>query len=114
MRLLCSGQYAVRHFFGFFRLGEILLPSGCTYDSNIHLSVGDVAVDNVEDPKMVQISLKHSKTDQFGQGSKTYLGRIKNDLCPVAAILTYLALRGKMQGHFSYFRMGWLQLRTTL
>ena len=101
-------------FFFFFRLGEILLPSGCTYDSNIHLSVGDVAVDNVEDPKMVQISLKHSKTDQFGQGSKTYLGRIKNDLCPVAAILTYLALRGKIQGHFSYFRMGRLQLRTTL
>ena len=57
-------------FFGFFRLGEILLPSGCTYDSNIHLSVGDVAVDSIEDPKMVQVSLKHSKTDQFGQGSK--------------------------------------------
>ena len=63
--------------FGFFRLGEILLQSGCTYDSNIHLSVGDVAVDNVEDLKMVQISLKHFKTDQFGQGSKIYVGRTK-------------------------------------
>ena len=44
------------------------------------------------------ISLKHSKTDQFGQGSKIYLGRTKNDLCPVAAILAYLALRGNIQG----------------
>ena len=30
--------------FGFFRLGEILLPSGCTYDSNIHLSDGGLAL----------------------------------------------------------------------
>ena len=82
-------------FFGFFRLGEILLLPGSTYDSNIHLSVGDVAVDNVEDPKMLQISLRHSKT---GQGSKIYLGRTKNDLCPVATILAYLALRGNIQG----------------
>ena len=93
-------------FFGFFRLGEILLPSGSTYDSNIHLSVGDVAVDNVEDPKMVQISLRHSKTDQFGQGSKIYLGRTKNDLCPVAAILAYLALRGNIQGPLFRFQNG--------
>ena len=93
-------------FFGFFRLGEILLQSGCTYDSNIHLSVGDVAVENVEDPKMVQISLKHSKTDQFGQGSKIYLGRTRNDLCPVAAILAYLVLRGNMQGPIFRFQNG--------
>ena len=35
-------------FFVFFR--EILLH---TYDSNIHLSVGDVAVDSVKNPKMI-------------------------------------------------------------
>ena len=87
-------------FFGFFRLDEILLPSGSTYDSNIYLSVGDVAVDSVGNPKMIQISLRHSKTDQFGQGSKIYLGRTKNDLCPAATILAYLAkaLRGNIQG----------------
>ena len=82
----------------FFRLGEILLSSGSTYDSNIHPSVGDVAVDSVKNPKMIQISLRHSKTNQFGQGSKIHLGRTKNDLCPVAAILAYLALRGNVQG----------------
>ena len=93
-------------FFGFFRLGEILLQSGCTYDSNIHLSVGDIAVDNVEDPKMVQINLKHSKTGQFGQRSEIYLGRTKNDLCPVTAILAYLAFRGNIQGPLFMFQNG--------
>ena len=93
-------------FFGFFGLGEILLPSGSTYDSNIHLSVGDVAVDSVENPKMIQISLRHSETDQFGQGSKIYLGRTKNGLCPVAAILAYLAVRKNIQGPLFRFQNG--------
>ena len=70
MRLLCSGQYAVRHFFGFFRLGEILLPSGCTYDSNIHLSVGDVAVDNVEDPKWSKLALSTPRLINLARGQK--------------------------------------------
>ena len=52
-------------FFGFFRAGEITVPSDSAFDSAVHLSFADVAVDNLAQPK---IHLKVSKTDPFGRG----------------------------------------------
>ena len=67
-------------FFGFFRLGEILIPPGEAY--------------------MIQICLKQSKTDQFGKGAMVYIGRTDTDLCPIAAILAFMALRASSPGPF--------------
>ena len=55
---------------------------------------GDVAVDDHSNPSLVRIHLRKSKTDQLGRGVDIYLGRTDEDLCPVAALLAYLAVRG--------------------
>ena len=39
-----------------------------------------------------------SKTDQFCQGATVILGSTGADLCPVAALLDYLAVRGEIAG----------------
>ena len=59
-------------------------------------------VDNLEAPTctMVQVHLKRSKTDQFGRGTKVFLGRTGCTLCPVAAVLGYIAATGTAEGPF--------------
>ena len=52
-------------FFGFLRIGEMVVPSKDTYDPNVHLNLSDVSVDNPERPTMLRISIKQSKTDPF-------------------------------------------------
>ena len=74
-------------FFGFFRLGELLLELQSAFRQSIHLAWGDVAVDSQDKPSMAQIHLKKSKTDQFGTGARIVLGRVQSALCPVAALL---------------------------
>ena len=49
---------------------------------------------------MVQIHLKRSKCDQFGAGSDIVLGRTGESLCPVSALLDYIACRGDTPGPF--------------
>ena len=57
-----------------------------------HLTVGDLAVDNPEDPGMLQIHLKRSKTDQFHRGTNVCMDSTRDELCPVAAMMAYLAI----------------------
>lgn len=90
-------------FFGFFRSGEITVPSVKAFDPKVHLSWGDVAVDNNTSPSALQVTLKRSKCDQFSQGVKVYVGSTKNDICPVAAVLAYMASRGAGKGPFFCF-----------
>lgn len=85
-------------FFGFFRLGEILVPSDSSFDPTVHLSLADIAIDRRENPSMVQIHLKVSKTDQERKGISVFIGKTGDDLCPVAAMASYLAIRGNAQG----------------
>jgi hypothetical protein len=87
-------------FFGFFRLGELLLPSQDAFNPRLHLAWGDVAVDDTRNPRMVRCRLKQSKTDQLGRGVDVVLGITGLDLCPVAAVLGYIALRGDQSGPF--------------
>lgn len=87
-------------FFGFFRLGELLLGSASAFNPRLHLAWGDVAVDDPQDPKIIRLYLKQSKTDQIGQGAHIVLGRTGRDLCPVTAIMGYIAGRGPQPGPF--------------
>ena len=87
-------------FFGCFRLGELLLESPNSFDQQYHLTWIHVAVDSQTDPRMLHIHLKQSKTDQFHRGADIVVGRKGTDLCPVAAVLSYIASRGPKQGAF--------------
>ena len=49
---------------------------------------------------MLQVHLKQYKTDQFGKGADIVLGKTGNELCPVAAALGYMAVRGDQPGPF--------------
>ena len=80
-------------FFGFFRLGELLLSDA----SLPHLSWGDMTYDHASEPSMMKVHLRSSKCDQYGKGADVFVGKTGNTLCPVAACLAYLTVRGKTE-----------------
>lgn len=87
-------------------MGEVTLTSGQEYDPEADLSEGDVALDDLVNPTVVRVHIKASKTDPFRQGVYVYLGATENDLCLVAAVAAYLAVRGRSHGPFFRFASG--------
>ena len=77
--------------FGFLRAGEAVAPE-TNFDAAQHLTYADIAVDDLADPKQLQVNIKQSKADPFRLGVKIWIGRAGGDLCLVAAILSYMAL----------------------
>ena len=90
-------------FFGFLRSGEITIPSLQSYDPSVHLNFSDIATDNLLPPNIMQVTIKASKTDPFCHGMSVYIGRSKNSLCPVSALLNYLTVRGSNPGMLFHF-----------
>ena len=68
-----------------------------TYDPSVHLSFSDIAVDNLERPAVLRLTIKQSKTDQFWKGVDLFLGKTDTDIRPVRALLNYLILHGTAQ-----------------
>jgi hypothetical protein len=93
-------------FFGFLRMGEVVVPSESQYDAEVHLSHGDTKVDNPRSPSYLEVRIKCSKTDPFRKGVSVYLGRTDDGLCPVAAILSYMVQRGPAPGPFFVYGNG--------
>ena len=93
-------------FFGFLRSGEICCPSTSTFDPTWHLCVSDVAVDSISNTRMIYVTIKASKTDPFRLGVTISVGRTDNRVCPVKALLPYLALRGSQMGPLFIFTSG--------
>ena len=91
-------------FFGFLRSGEITIPSQSAYDPTAHLSFADIAVDDPANPSIIQLTIKQSKTDPFRQGVNIYLGSTGTTLCPVAALLKFLLIRGSHPGVLFHYR----------
>ena len=89
-------------FFGFLRLSEFTIPSDSQFDKALHLCLNNISIDNRDNPKLLQIRLKQSKTDPFRRGVSIYLGATESNLCPAKGILPYLALRGT---HYSFTQM---------
>ena len=85
-------------FFGFFRAGEITVPSVTAYDPAVHLSWGDVTIS--DDGRVLRVFLKRSKTDQYGRGVEVFIGSTADDLCPVKATRSYVTRRGVQSGPF--------------
>ena len=87
-------------FFGFFRSGKITVPFAAAFNPTIHLSWGDVAVDNLANPSVIHFFLKWSKHDQFGTGVEVFIRKTGKPVCPVMAALAYLASCGDAPGPF--------------
>ena len=85
-------------FFGFFRAGEITVPSASAFDARVHLAWGDVAIS--EDNLTLRVFLRRSKTDQFMRGIEVFIGSTGDDLCPISATREYVARRGTSPGAF--------------
>ena len=92
-------------FFGFLRAGEFTCSSWQAFHTDM-LSPRDVSVDSHDQPTVVSVLLRRSKTDPFGQGVTIHLGRTGLPICPVVALLAYLALRGQRPGPLFLFRDG--------
>ena len=85
-------------FFGLLRCSEFTVPSTDDYDPTVHLSFQDIAIDSCTSLTVVRLSIKQSKTDPFRKGIQLFLGTTDHTICPVKAILPYLALRGNRPG----------------
>ena len=82
-------------FFGFLRSGEFTVVPGI---NQTLLSPSDIRVDSHQDPTYVAVTLRGSKTDPFGVGCTLFIGRTNSSICPVAALLAYLAIRPPSPG----------------
>ena len=56
--------------------------------------------------KTMKVHLKCLKTDLFKEGTDIFLVRMNDELCPVAAMLPWLILRGKEDGLLFQFQSG--------
>ena len=93
-------------FFSFCRSGELTVPEGVTFDPASHLCYGDLSVNRKVDPSIVAIYLKHSKTDPYHRGVRITVGRTGTELCPVVALLAYLAQRESGAGPLFKWQSG--------
>ena len=101
-------------FFGFLRAGEFTVDSVAAFDPERHLSPADVSTDSLADPSFVKLRIKQSKTDPFRGGVSIVLGRTRADLCPVEALLAYLARRRFAPGPLFLFENGGALSRAAL
>lgn len=93
-------------FFGFMRSGELTVPSTGGFIPGVHLSWQDVATDSLMEPTVLKVRLKMSKTDQMRQGCTLVVGRTGSKLCPVAAVLGFMAASGRRQGPLFQYASG--------
>ena len=97
-------------YFGFMRSGEF--TSGPSDPDG--LCVSDITIDSHTNPQILTIHLRHSKTDQLGAGQYIHLGRTNDALCPVSAILSYMAIRPCTTNKLFVFQDGSLLTRHRL
>ena len=90
-------------FCGFLLSGEVVVPSQSSFDPAVYLCFGDVSVDNIDSPSLIQVRLKASKIDPFRKGVSVFLGVTGCSLCPVAAIFNYMVRLGSEAGPFFLF-----------
>ena len=85
-------------FFVFLRVGEFTMSAPQAYDPDVHLNLSDLALDSQIKPSVVQLRIKQSKTDPFRQGINIFLGKTDVAICPVQAVIQYIAVRSPNPG----------------
>ena len=93
-------------FFSFMRSGELCCTSSGTFDQSQDLTPHDISVNDARNPQTMKEHLKCSKTEPFKEGTDIFLTRTNDKLCPVAAMLSWLVLRGKEDGLLFQFQSG--------
>ena len=100
-------------FYAFLRSGEFTCPSRSTYVPSM-LSPTDITVDTHSNPSFITVTLRASKTDIWGKGHTLYVGATGSYICPVAAVLSYLAIRPSSPSPLFIHEEGRPLSRTTL
>ena len=85
-------------FFGLLHCSEFTVPSINNFDPTVHLSFQDIAIDSRTSPTIIRLIFKQSKTDLFRKGVQLFPRKMDYSICPIKAILPYLALRGSRPG----------------
>ena len=73
------------------------MPKEGSYKPSCH---HDISVNSRKKPRLLQLFLKQSKTDQFKHGANVYIGTTDTALYPMKAVLAYLVRRGSHLGPF--------------
>ncbi len=92
--------------FGFLRCGELTCTSASTPVVLAVNTVNDISVNSRVNPSYIQVFLRSSKTDPFGVGVTLALGKTGHVICPVSAVLSYLAVRSSAPGPLFIFPDG--------
>ena len=92
-------------FFAFLHVGAITVPNDTTYDPKVHLSVDDIAVNRVQQPTILQITIKQIKTDPFWKGVDLIMGRVTSTLYPWRQSRGTCVLGAPLLAHFSAMQM---------
>ena len=99
--------------FGFMKSGELCTQKANNSEEAVELAHHNVAVDNLANPTEIQVCLKKSKTDMFRQGTLIHVGRTDDNLCSVAALLSWMVTRGNKPGSLFHFASGKLLSHST-
>ncbi len=92
-------------FFGFLRISEFT----CTQplDSQKNLSFSDIQLlPTPNNPALLKINLKSSKTDPFRKGVTLTIGKTDNEVCAVQAVQRYLLISPYQEGPFFRYKTG--------
>ena len=82
-------------FFGFLRSGEFTVKDR---RQETPLLFSDMAIDSHIQPSTIRLHIRKAKSDPFGNGIFIFLGRTGCQLCPVTAVLDYMARRPQGEG----------------
>ena len=89
-------------YFGFLRAGEFTAVDSAPPI----ILMSDVAINSRSAPTAFRLRLRRSKTDPLGRGVDIFLGVSGTEVCPVAALLQYLAVRPLGDGHLFVWEDG--------
>ena len=66
----------------------------------------DLQADSLVNPPCFKVHIKCSKTDLFRMGCDIYVGCGEGSVCPIRALVNFLALRGSSEGPLFTFSDG--------
>ena len=73
-------------YFNLLHVNEFTSPANQINTGNT-LQLADVALNSCTATKIINLTLKQSKTEQFRQGTYIYLGTTNHHICPVQALV---------------------------
>ena len=85
----------------------------CGWYAPPSILVSEVAINSRSAPTAVRLRLRRTKTDPFGRGVEIYLGVPGTAVCPVTALMRYLAVRPSGDGQLFMWENSQRLTRTT-